>query len=316
MIPCTFSGSGRSSARPRFPRAGARTARRRAGCRPRARAATAAGRREERIARAAARAAAPSPRRRAARSRASAHSSCRRPSPGAARAAPAGPYRRRGAGRPCSSRRDGRRSRAGRRRPSADPRRRAPSDAAPRAPRGTGARRRTARHAVAAELPVRAEADQRDGGAPTTAPARPSTPATASASFALGLLGRVRLEDSGVSLRHLGERPVRHPLAVRQRAALPPVVDDLRVGVHDARELVHEPALADPRDAHERDELRRALLSRALESIRQEVELALAADEGFAGLDEVDAETRARPIASQAGTGSAFPLASTGSASR
>ena len=58
--------------------------------------------------------------------------------------------------------------------------------------------------------------------------------------------------------------------------------------------LVDQPALADPRDPDERDQLRGPLLARAPEGIRQEVELALPADERGAGLLHVDTEPRPR----------------------
>ena len=51
----------------------------------------------------------------------------------------------------------------------------------------------------------------------------PSSAADRLASFSLGLLRRVRLEDPGLRLHHLGERPEADALAVRQRAPLPPV---------------------------------------------------------------------------------------------
>ena len=69
----------------------------------------------------------------------------------------------------------------------------------------------------------------------------------------------VALEDAGLRLDDLGERPERDAVSVGEAAALAPG-DELRVGVDDARELVHEPALAHPRDGDERDELRRSLV--------------------------------------------------------
>src|SRR5581483_9718457 len=98
----------------------------------------------------------------------------------------------------------------------------------------------------------------------------------------------VRLEDPGLRLDDLAERPVRHPLAVGKGAALAPD-DQLRVVLDDAGELVDEPALADPGHPGERDELGLALLPGAREGGCQQVELALAADERRApGLEDVD----------------------------
>src|SRR5207253_2277061 len=86
-------------------------------------------------------------------------------------------------------------------------------------------------------------------------------------------------------------RPVRDTLPVRQRAPLPPV-DQVRIRVDGLRELVDEAALADPRDAYERHQLRRALLSRTDECTGHELDLALPPYERRAGLGDVDAEAR------------------------
>ena len=108
------------------------------------------------------------------------------------------------------------------------------------------------------------------------------------------LLRRVLLEDAGLRLDDLAERPQRDPVAVGEAAALAPG-DELGVGVDDALELVDEPALADPGDADEREELRRALVARPLERVPDDSELALAADElGARLVRDVDAEARVR----------------------
>ena len=60
--------------------------------------------------------------------------------------------------------------------------------------------------------------------------------------------------DSGLRLDDLSERPQRHPVAVRQAAALTPG-DELGIVLHDLTELVDEPALADAGHADERHEL-------------------------------------------------------------
>ena len=86
------------------------------------------------------------------------------------------------------------------------------------------------------------------------------------------------------------ERPERDAVAVGEAATLAPR-DELRVGVGDAGQLVHEAALADPRHADEGEELRRSLVSRALEGIANDAELTLAPDELRACLVcDVDAE--------------------------
>ena len=104
---------------------------------------------------------------------------------------------------------------------------------------------------------------------------------------------RVLLEDAGLRLDDLAERPERDPVAVREAASLAPG-DELRVGLDDAVELVDEAALADARDADEREELRRALVARPLERVPDDAELALAADElGARLVRDVDAEARA-----------------------
>src|SRR5262249_20279551 len=65
----------------------------------------------------------------------------------------------------------------------------------------------------------------------------------------------VRLEDPGVRLHDLAERPEAHALAVRERPALAPV-DQVGIGLSDLEQLGDEPALADAGDADERHELR------------------------------------------------------------
>ena len=72
-----------------------------------------------------------------------------------------------------------------------------------------------------------------------------------------------------------------------------PVDEPVVAGLDRLEELVDEPALADARDADERDELRLALAQHAAERLAQERELLLAPDERRAA-DPLDAETRAR----------------------
>ena len=104
------------------------------------------------------------------------------------------------------------------------------------------------------------------------------------------VLRRVLLEDAGLRLDDLAERPERDPVAVGEAAALAPG-DELGIGLDDALELVDEPALADAGDADQREELRRALVPRPLEGVPDDAELALAADElGARLVSGVDAE--------------------------
>jgi hypothetical protein len=90
--------------------------------------------------------------------------------------------------------------------------------------------------------------------------------------------GRVRLEDAGLGLHDLSERPKGDPFAVRQAASLPPA-DELRLRVDIAEELGYEPALAHTRLADDRHQLHRPLLRRALEDPDQQRLLELAAHE-------------------------------------
>src|SRR5205085_6773709 len=87
--------------------------------------------------------------------------------------------------------------------------------------------------------------------------------------------------------------PEAHALAVRKRAALAPE-DELAVAVDGGEELAHEPGLADPRDADQGDEQRRALPARALQCVAERLELASAADERRrVRLVDLDAQPRA-----------------------
>ena len=106
------------------------------------------------------------------------------------------------------------------------------------------------------------------------------------------VLRRVLLQNARLRLDDLAERPERDPVTVGKAASLAPG-DELRVGIDDAIEFVDEPALADSGDADEREELRRALVTRSLECVSDDAELALAPDELRAGLvRDVDAEAR------------------------
>ena len=124
----------------------------------------------------------------------------------------------------------------------------------------------------------------------------------------------VGLEDAGLRLHHLAERPERDALAVRKRAALAPG-DELGVLVDRPEELVDEPALADPGDADERHELWRALRAHA-RGRRRAASSRSRPTSGAPPAARVDADAGARLTASQTATGSLLPFAATGSASR
>src|SRR6266540_63161 len=107
------------------------------------------------------------------------------------------------------------------------------------------------------------------------------------------LLCGVGLEDPGVALHHLDQRPEGDSLPVRERAALAPI-DQLGIGVDHTAELGYEPRLPDAGNPHERDELRCALATRAGQSVSQEAELFAASDElRRPALLDVDAEAPA-----------------------
>src|SRR5262249_52190777 len=95
-------------------------------------------------------------------------------------------------------------------------------------------------------------------------------------------LRRVLLEHTCLGLDDLAEGPEGHAIPVCEAASLAPG-DDLRICVDDALELEDEAALAESRHADERDELRRSLVTRAVEGVAEDGELALAADELRAG---------------------------------
>ena len=106
------------------------------------------------------------------------------------------------------------------------------------------------------------------------------------------LLRRVLLEDAGLRLHDLAERPQRDAVSVGEAASLAPR-DELRVCVDDALQLVDEAALADAGNSDEGQQLRRALVTRSLERVPHDAELALAPDElGARLVRDVDAEPR------------------------
>ena len=110
-------------------------------------------------------------------------------------------------------------------------------------------------------------------------------------------------------LDDLAERPERDPVAVGEAASLTPR-DQLWVGVDDAREFVHEAALADPRHADDRHELWDPLVPRSLERVVEDAEFALAADQLGAPrvMSHVHAEPRTRAVPPTYGDGLGFAL--------
>jgi len=107
------------------------------------------------------------------------------------------------------------------------------------------------------------------------------------AQLPLGVSRSVALEDPRFRLHHLGERPERAPLAVRQRATLAPV-GDLGLALELAEELGNQAALPDPRHADDREELRRALSTRAFEGAEQQIALTRAPDKRRLGCVQLD----------------------------
>ena len=99
----------------------------------------------------------------------------------------------------------------------------------------------------------------------------------------VGQLGRdrrraVELEDAGLGLEHLPERPEADALPVGQAVALAPG-DQLGLGVHERAELPDQPALAHPGLAGDGDQPHRGLVPGAGVGAPQPVQLALPAQE-------------------------------------
>ena len=90
------------------------------------------------------------------------------------------------------------------------------------------------------------------------------------------VLGRVALVDAGERLHRLGQRPVRHALAVGEAAARA----DRGRRLEPRQELRDQARLAHARGAEHGHELARALLGRPVERVLEHPSLAHAADEG------------------------------------
>jgi hypothetical protein len=108
----------------------------------------------------------------------------------------------------------------------------------------------------------------------------------------LRLVGRVGVQDPGLGLDDLAQRPQGHPLAVGQAAALPPG-GQLGLGIHQLLELPDQAALADPGHPDQGDELHRLLVAGPGQRRPQQLDLALAADQhGPARLVDLHPEAR------------------------
>ena len=122
---------------------------------------------------------------------------------------------------------------------------------------------------------------------------------------------RLVLEDPSASAHHLGERPVGNAVTVGETAAaVPPHVSDEAVDV--LLELPRQPGLADPCDAHDRDEAGARLIGARVEQVLQKAQLGRATDErclerAATTLPPRFAITR---CARNSGTGSALPFSS------
>ena len=86
------------------------------------------------------------------------------------------------------------------------------------------------------------------------------------------------LGDACAHPDHLGERPVRHAVAVGEAAAAVPG-DVLGDAVEVLVELPGEPGLADAGDAGDREQMRLALVGAGVEELLREPQLAVTADE-------------------------------------
>ena len=110
-----------------------------------------------------------------------------------------------------------------------------------------------------------------------------------------GLLGRIGVQDAGLGLDDLPQRPQRHPLPVGQAAALTPG-DQLPVGLDQLREFPDEPAFADPRHPDQGHQLRRLLGAGSGQRVGEQAAFPLPSDQGpDRRLVDVHPETGPRP---------------------
>ena len=98
-----------------------------------------------------------------------------------------------------------------------------------------------------------------------------------------GRRGLLVLDDAGAHPDHLGQRPERHAVAVREApAAMPPDVRSEAVDV--LLELPRQARLPDPADADHRYEVGPTLVGRGVVELLRESQLRLAAGEGWLDL--------------------------------
>ena len=148
--------------------------------------------------------------------------------------------------------------------------------------------------AVAAQAGLRLHPDQRArwDSSQRASPSSGIAASIAARRFAIASSSPSRVVDARLRLDHLRERPERDAVAVGAAPALAPG-DQLGLRVGDPRQLVHEPALADPRHADQRHELGNALLARTLERVGENRQLSLTADQLRSGvMRDVDPESR------------------------
>ena len=88
----------------------------------------------------------------------------------------------------------------------------------------------------------------------------------------------VRLEDPGVGLHHLAERPERPRLPVGHAAPVPPG-DELTAGIDEGEQLVHQTSLADAGVADDQRDLGGARVDDPAQQADEERELAVTADQ-------------------------------------
>ena len=145
--------------------------------------------------------------------------------------------------------------------------------------RSTSMKRCQAREGLLAiGLAAARQADERAEARPAATRAS-SAPGDGVAELRARFGRRVGLEDAGVGLDDLAERPERDAVAVGEAAALPPVRRAPARSSTQVAELREQARLADPGLAGDRDELDLRLAEHALERVLEQPELALAADE-------------------------------------
>ena len=114
------------------------------------------------------------------------------------------------------------------------------------------------------------------------------------AQLVLGLVGGIGVEDAGLRLDHLAQRPVGDAITVGQRTPLTPR-DEVGVAFDHLHQLPHQAALADTRYAHHRHQLHGPLRAATAKCIDQQIDLLSAPDQRRGGpLHHVDPQPRPR----------------------